>query len=586
MKRSFMLSAKSGLLFIIVFTAFISFNCNRASKTLVDIGDEKVTLGEFEKQYLKTLTSPDSAVSKSMDDKKQFLNLYINYRLKVKDARERGLLNSPDMKKEIDDYKLTFSPNYLVDKEVVNPELDKIYERKKDEVRASHILINLAEKPTPQDSIAAYQKADSVIQRLKNGEDFGALAEIYSQDRTVKQNHGDLYYFTGGMTVPEFEDAVYNLKVGEYTKEPVRTMFGLHIVKLTDRKPRFESIRASHILLQDKRDSLGNVKDSLQTYQLALEISKKAKNGEDFSALVNQYSEDPGSKTNAGDLGYFDRRRLAQPIDSAVFLLKVGEIAGPIRSQYGWHIIKKTDEKPFQPFEKQKENIKTEFKRTKQYKDGYTKYVDKLKSEYNFKITDDGIGFLKAKLDSTKTIADYPLDSILTPQDKEKVLASYDGGTVKISDFITYTNVNRDYQRAPLNETVIRTIISTAADNSILNKKAADMKIEKDDDYKAALTEYENGLLVFRVDQDELWSKIKLTDGDLNAFYSVNKQRYTKTDSTGATVFKSFEEVKPELSNEMQQVKFKEIEKNYLDALKAKYPVTIHEDVLEKAFKD
>lgn len=579
-------SAKSGLLLIIVFTAFLSFNCNRASKTLVDIGDEKVTLGEFEKQYLKTLTSPDSAAVKSMDDKKQFLNLYINYRLKVKDARERGLLNSPEMKKEIDDYKLTFSPNYLVDKEVVIPELDKIYERKKDEVRASHILINLAEKPAPQDSIAAYQKADSVIQRLKNGEDFGALAEIYSQDRTVKQNHGDLYYFTGGMTVPEFEDAVFNLKVGEYTKEPVRTMFGLHIVKLTDRKPRFESIRASHILLQDKRDSLGNIKDSLQTYQLALEISKKAKNGEDFAALVNQYSEDPGSKTNAGDLGYFDRRRLAQPIDSAVFLLKVGEIAGPIRSQYGWHIIKKTDEKPFQSFEKQKENIKTEYKRTKQYKDGYTKYVDKLKKDFNFKITDDGIGFLKSKLDSTKTVADYPLDSILTPQDKEKVLASYDGGAIKVSDFITYVNVNRDYQRAPLNEAVLRTIISTAADNNILNKKAADMKIENDDEYKAALTEYENGLLVFRVDQDELWSKIKLTDGDLNAFYSVNKQRYTKTDSTGATVFKSFEEVKPELSNEMQQVKFKEIEKNYLDALRGKYPVTIHEDVLEKAFKD
>jgi hypothetical protein len=129
-------------------------------------------------------------------------------------------------------------------------------------------------------------------------------------------------------------------------------------------------------------------------------------------------------------------------------------------------------------------------------------------------------------------------------------------------------------------------MISTSADNRILNKKAADAKIENEDEYKAYLTEYENGLLVFRIDQDELWSKIKLTDSDLSAFYSANKQRYTKTDSTGATVYKSFEEVKPELSNEMQQVKFKEIEKTYIDGLKSKYPVTIHEDVLEKAFKD
>src|SRR5437867_10473420 len=225
------------LLSLILFSSsLLLINCNRTKKTLAEIGDEKVTLGEFEKNYLKDPkvgNNIDTARNKPIEEKREYLNLYIKFRLKVKDARERGLLNDASIQKEIDEYKKTFSPNYLIDKEVVDEEIQKLYERKKEEVRASHILINLAENPRPEDSVAAYQKADSVIQRLKNGEDFGDLALQYSQDRTVRQNRGDLYYFTGGMTVDAFEDAVYNLRVGDFTKQPVRTIFGLHIIKLT-----------------------------------------------------------------------------------------------------------------------------------------------------------------------------------------------------------------------------------------------------------------------------------------------------------------------------------------------------------------
>lgn len=322
---------KTFILSIFICLLSLNFiNCNRASKTLVELGDEKITLGEFEKQYLKTINNIDTARNKPLEDKKQFLNLYINFRLKVKDARERGLLNNPETQKDIDEYKRNLAPTFLIDNEVVESEIKKLYERKKYEIRASHILINLPEKPTPEDSIAAYLKADTIIQKLKNGEDFGELAVQYSTDRTALQNRGDLYYFTGGMTVEEFEDAVYDLSVGSFSKKPVRTIFGLHIVKLTDKKLRLESIRASHILIQDKRDSLGKIIDSLETYQKALDISKRAKDGEEWANLVTEFSEDPGSKTHAGDLGNFDRRRMAQAFDSAVFILKINEISGQI----------------------------------------------------------------------------------------------------------------------------------------------------------------------------------------------------------------------------------------------------------------
>jgi peptidyl-prolyl cis-trans isomerase SurA len=574
------------LLFLISFMAFTASTCNKAKKTLVDVGNEKITLGEFERQYLKTVGNIDSARNKSIDDKKQFLNLYINFRLKVKDARERGLLNNPDIQKDITEYKRNYAPNFLIDKEVVTSELKMLYDRKKDEIRASHILINLQDKATPEDSIAAYLKADSVLQKLKNGEDFGAVAMQYSQDRTVLQNKGDLYYFTAGMTVPEFEDAVYNLKVGDYTTKPVRTMFGLHIVKLTDRKPRVESVKISHILIQDKRDSLGVLTDSIGTYQKALDIYNKSKNGESFELLVDQFSEDQGSKGNKGDLGYVERRRLAQPLDSAAFTMKSGDIAGPIRSPYGWHIIKKFEEKKTGSFEKEFETMKNEYKKTQKYKQDYNKYVETLKGKYSYKITDDALNFLKGKLDPNKTIADYNVDSLFNQQDKEKVLATYDGGQVKLADLLNHLNINRDFARMTLVDETLKSMIQSASENPLLNVRAKDMNIEDDEEYMVNITEYENGLLVFRVDQDELWSKVKLSDSELQTYYESNKTKYSKTDSTGKPVSKTFEEVKAEISNEMQQLKYKDSEKAYLDALRQKYPVVIHDEVLAEAFKE
>lgn len=575
-----------GILLVLAFITLSAVNCGRANKTLVEIGDEKITLGEFEKQYLKTVGSVDSAKIKTLEEKKQFLNLYINFRLKVKDARERGLLNNPEIQKDIEEYKRNYSPTYLVDKEIVREKVEELYDKRKDEVRASHILINLPENAPPQDSITAYQTADSIIQKLDKGGDFGELAIQYSMDRTVKSNRGDLYYFTAGMTVPEFEDAVYAMKVGEFSKKPIRTMFGLHIIKLTDRKPRTESVRVSHILIQDKRDSLGNMIDSAGTYQKALDIYNRAKKGDSFEALVQEFTEDMGSKASNGDLGNVERRRLAQPLDSVSFVMSVGDIAGPVRSPYGWHIVKKFGEKKVGSLEKEFESIKNEYKKTKNYKDDYAKFVETLKQKYSYKILDEGLNFLRSKFDTVKTISDYNVDSLFSPQDKEVVLASYDGGQVKVIDIINHLNVNRDYSRMALTLQTITSIINSSSESPILNKKAVESGIEDDDEYIASITDYENGLLVFRIDQDELWSKVKLSDNDLLSFYESNKSKYVKNDSTGAQVVKPFDEAKPEISNELQQLKYKDSEKAYLESLRQKYPVVMHEDILNEAFKD
>ncbi len=572
-------------LFIILLVVIVA--CSSKKKQVVaEIGDEKIYLDDYEKQYMKTVNNLDSAKGSTMDKRKEFLDLLVKFRLKVKDARERGLLKSDDIQTDLKQYKESFLTSYLIDKEIVAPQIKDLYDKKEYEIRASHILINLpAQNKSPEDSIKAYQKANDALKKLKEGVPFGDVAKEFSDDPSAKQNGGDLYYFTAGMTVPEFEDAIYKLKVGDYTKEPVRTSFGLHIVKLTDKRKRSDGIRASHILIQDQKDSTGKVIDSMGTYNKAKEVLTRIKNSEDFSKVASEVSQDPGSAQKGGDLGYFDRRRMVQPFDSAAFLLKVGEISDLIRTPFGWHIIKVTDIKPYLSFEKQKETLMSDYKKGPQFKAEYTKFIDKAKKDFKYEIKDDGFAFFVSKFDSSRAVASYNLDSIFTPEEKTRVIATFKGGETKISDIMTFLTKNRDSQSGLTNAATLRKIVEGAGESSLLYQISMKENIEKDPEYIAQLTEYENGLLSFKVDQEELWRKIKITPEDLQHYYDSNKDKYTYTDS-GKVKTKPFEDQRSEISNTLQQEKFKEMEKEYVENLKKKYPVKVNETILIEAFKD
>ena len=578
------IKVSSLLLFLVLVT--LAACSSKKKQVVAEIGDEKIYLGEYENQYLKTQGNLDSAKNSSIESRKEFLDLYIKYRLKVKDARERGLLKSEDIQNDLNQYKSNFVTSFLVDKEVVEPQIKALYDKKEYEVRASHILVNLPQQnKSVEDSIKAYQKANDILKKLKDGTPFEQVAFEMSEDNSAKQNYGDLYYFTAGMTVPEFEDAVYKLKVGDYTKEIVRTPFGLHIVKLTDKRKRSNGIRASHILIQEQKDSLGKTVDSMATYEKAKQVLQRIRNGEDFAAVATEVSQDPGSAQKGGDLGYFDRRRMVQPFDSVAFLLKVGEVSDLVRTPFGWHVIKVTDIKGYEPFEKQKETLKGDFKRGPQFKSDYTKYLDKARKGFNFEIKEEGIVFLKSKLDTAKTFSQFNLDSLFSPQDKETIIATYKDGKVSVADFISYLGRNRDFMASMATTENLSTVINNSADNAILMKVAVKENVEKDPDYIAQLTEYENGLLSFKVDQEELWRNIKITPEELSAYYDSNKDKYSFTDSNMVKT-RPFDDVKSEISNLLQQDRFKQLEMQYVENLKKKYPVKVNDAVLADAFKN
>jgi len=218
------------------------------------------------------------------------------------------------------------------------------------------------------------------------------------------------------------------------------------------------------------------------------------------------------------------------------------------------------------------------------FRAAYTKYMGNAREDYNFTIDPSGLKFLISKFDSTRTINEANVDSLFTGEDRKVVLATFKDGQIIVEDMVQYLNTNRDYgSNAPITKKLVQ-IIEGASEMPIINLISIRENIEDDEDYKKLLADYEDGLLTFKIDQEELWSKIKINDEEMQKYFNTHKADYTIKENNEDKV-RPFEEVKSEISSKLQQEKFKELETAYIDRLKQKYPVVIHEEVIAKAFE-
>lgn len=572
------------LLAIIIFTSG-STSVRSQDETLATVAGETISMKEFEEQFLKAVPEGKTLETIDYSDKKEYLDLLIKFKLKVKDGRDRGLLNQQDLKNETGYFRKTFIISYFTDQKILMPYINKAVERRKYEVRASHILIQLPEKPTPEDSIKAYERFYKILERVKTGEDFGKIAVESSDDPSAYMNTGDLYYFTSGAMVPEFEDKVYEMNIGEVNTEPVRTMFGLHIIKLYDKKERAGSVKAGHIFIRDQFDSTGKITDSIKTVQKAKDILERIRNGEDFSQLAKEISDDVATGQNGGLFGYVKRNYLIKSLDSLIFTSEVNQISGPVRSPAGWHLIKVFDILPLKEPSEEAEELKNELKRGQQFKNKLREYVSEARVKYNFRTDNDGLEFLKQKFDTTVSFSRTQLDSIFGEQDMDIVLASSDAGKVTLNQFAEFIKSNRDYGYMMPTEENIKSAIQETGTNDIIVKIAEDDNIESDPGYIKMLTEFENGLIVYKIDQEEITTSVKITDEEMKEYYDGNLTSFRTTENNEERT-KTFDEAKTEIANILNTKKFKDSENEYINELKKKYEVTINEDVLEKSMKD
>jgi peptidyl-prolyl cis-trans isomerase SurA len=509
--------------FLLLLTVFLFLSVTNIpvySQTIVgEFGKHKITLEEFEYAYAKNVGGWEAAQEDSLSQYKDFIDLYMNFRMKLRNAQVRSFDTDPELQKELEDYQSQVGNSYIIEKYIVQPGVEELYENRKEELRVSHIMI----RPGEDGDEAAFEKASAILDSIKNGASFEEMAKKYSEDQFSGPKGGDIFFVTAGLLPYEFDEAMYTLQAGEIYPELVKTNYGYHLIKITVRQPRTPKIRASHILIS-YFDAKGEV-DSAAAELTADSVLAILNEGESFESLVEQYSDDTGTKVKGGDLGFFERRQMVLEFDETAFNLKVGEISGLVQTNFGYHIIKLTDRQQYPDFDSVKDDLNKLY-RKQRYQADYDGYINSLKSKYNYVLDETTADLIVENCDSSMFGIDYPHPDAIAG----RPLFTYAGKTVSAQEFINETSDNSDFVNKPMFIKInVMKAANILAEDKLIEHQA--MNLQKDDpNFASLMDEYRNGVYIFKLQEDEVWNKLDIDSAKIYSYWEEHKEDFTLPD--------------------------------------------------------
>lgn len=528
------------LTFVILFSLSGSYAQQNTEPYLLNIAGENISKSEFLRVFQKN-NNKDQAIDKKALD--EYLELYINFKLKVKEAIENGLDTAKSFKSELSGYRSQLAQPYLVDKDVTEELINEAYNNMQYDIRASHILIKLDKNALAADTLIAYNKIINLRKRILAGEAFEKVAAEASDDPSAKDmpatkerpeykgNGGDLGYFSAFDMIYSFEEGAYNTKVGEISM-PIRSDYGYHIIKVTDKKKAMGKVQVAHILISMAQNAPeADVKNAQTKIN---EIKTKLKNGVTFEDLVKEYSDDKGSINKGGVLPEFGVNRMIPEFIVAISKLeKPGDISDAIQSRYGWHILKLIDRKGIKPLDELRSEIKQKIAKDERSNKSKESFLNKLKIEYKF--TENQ----KTVKDFYKVVTDSIFQSAWKAEEAKMLTVKMFGigeKTYTQTDFAQYLAVKHEGHPVQPIETYVNNKYKEWQEYLLF--RYADSKLEdKYPDFKILMQEYHDGILLFDLTDRNVWSKaIKDTTG-LKEFHAKNAANYMWGERLDATVF-------------------------------------------------
>lgn len=502
---------------IIIFLA--SCTPEQSKIVVAEYGDYKVFMDEFQKAYSRNAGGVEKNKPDSLENMKNFLDLYVNYKMKLRDAVVRGYTTDPDMKKELLDYKKNIGTTLFLEDKLYEPALKKMYDRRKTEILAAHIM--LIPDSLMNDS-QVRELGIKLIERINNGEDFAKLAAEYSKDQYTNTKGGVVGWVTAGIIViPAIEEAIYNTEPGKIYPELVMSNYGFHILKVIEKMPRRDQIKAQHILAAFK-DSLG-LADTSKALNKILEIQKELNQGGDFNKLALKYSDDKMTAVQYGDLGYFSRGRMDPNFEDAVFRLKVGEISQVIKSYAGYHLVKLNAEAPYPSYEQSAEELKEMFLRTT-YRLEYDKILAQLRKEYNYQLNREIFARIINSLHKYSSYEAFD-QSDIRRQYGSGILFSYADKSFTVDSLFSFMKSSSQFSARNLSEELFAEAINVYLDKKLLEEKA--LYYDKENpDFAFLMEEYENGIYLFKILEDEVWSKISVDSIMIQDYFEKHRDNY------------------------------------------------------------
>jgi peptidyl-prolyl cis-trans isomerase SurA len=503
----------------ILFIQIVAFT-NISAQVVAEFGRYEIGLDEFEHAYAKNVGGWENAMKQDISEYKNFLDLYVKFRMKLRDAQVRAYDQDTDLMSELKDYQRQVGVSYLIEKKINEPGIKQLYDRRKEEFRVSHIMI----RPDTLGDEGARMKAQAILDSIKNGHIFENMAIIHSDDKFSGIVGGDIYYITAGLLPYEFEDPMYTLNAGEIYQDLVKTRFGYHLIKVTERHHRIPKIQASHILI-GYHDEEGNI-DTTAAKLKAESVLAELNAGASFdSSFVAKYSDDPGSKENGGDLGYFERRMMVKEFDEAAFKMEVGQISGLVQTNFGYHIIKLTDKMDTQPLSTEYDNMKNMFNKQR-FQHEREVFIESLKDKYDFKIDEDVLNMFVEKSDSLRFGMVHPRFDEISGSN----LFSYANKTMTVGAFLEDGNRNSKITAKPMDDLAeVTNAINVLAEDMLLDEEA--MNLDKSDpEFAQLMSDYRDGIFIFKIQEEEVWNKVKIDSADVYKYWESNKEKYTWPD--------------------------------------------------------
>jgi len=513
-------------LFIILSVVFseITYPQPLNDRVLMVIDNREVPAGEFIRMYKKTYETGD------LSEFDQYLEQYIIFKLKVTDAIREGYDTTVSFKNELQGYREQIARNLLTDQKVRENILKKAYERSLKEINAWHILISCPPGSSPEDTLAAWKKTLEVKARIDGGEPFEQVARSTSDDPSVKYNGGNLGYISSFQMVPQFEDAVYGMKKGEISG-PVRTPYGYHIIMVKEIRPSQGRIKVAHIMRSIPPGASESTAKAAEDTIKA--VYRQLLAGASFSELAKKYSDHRESAVRGGEINWFGAGEIAPEFAEASFALKKnGDISPPVRTMFGWHIIKRLDLKSPPPYEEARPQLESKIDGTWLNSMGVKSLVEKLKKEYNFSLNNNAFNWFINNTDTLITKGYSKYDRKMIPAG---LLYTFAGQKYSVSEFAKYIENKTSPENNEAPESFVKNLLESCITSHVLKYENSILE-NKYPDFRYLVKEFHDGILLFEISSKKVWDKINDTVL-LKQFYDEHKHEFPGKRAFEGTIY-------------------------------------------------
>lgn len=494
---------------LLILILFLNISCkstqeiqsdNPPNDVIATLGDEQITLQELKTNFNRNRNTEEVDSSEIRD----FYSDYINYRLKLYDGYQKGYHKDSTVLAEFNAYASEIANRFWIENEIRHQRINTFKSRFNQELKAFHILKELPRNALPSDTATIYNELISVRDSLLNGSNPNEMNEKHSSRRDGRAMGGELFWITAGSTIQPFEDAVYNLEPGEVSY-PVRSQFGYHLILLQERRPRTPQRFVKHIFVQRKDDGSGKQKINKAFQALKADSA--------WSDVLQAYTEDLSTRNRDGSLGWvgYGGRFPPELIEAAIQTNPDNAYSQPYEMSYGYQIMKVDSIRTFTSEEQKEEFILTRLKELGRFSPDQQDVFEQIAKQSDLNIHRDNFSHMITELrDSTEMISNSEVELIY-----------FNNKTYTASDFKYWLDHISSVEDVMESGDLIRSFR-----NYVLEQNYIEYTRNRFPEFTKQADHFLEGLIVFKVNEEQIWNPEVIDRSKLQAFYESNRTDY------------------------------------------------------------